>query len=123
MTGQTTIRLGMHGRLFQIVMLLAPLATLAGCMGVGATAPSASDVTHAVRALVQQQHAAFGASAGKAMTGQVGVHSFGCNPAPDHRGYLCETRITRSPPGHASQTMNRLVRLVKTADGWQATMQ
>lgn len=123
MTGDTTLRPGMKTRIFQILVLLALLATVAGCVGAGGNAPSDSDVTRAVRALVKQQHAAFGASAATPSTSQVDVHNFGCNPAPDHRGYLCETRITSHQSGHGAQTLNRLVRLVKTTGGWQATMQ
>lgn len=117
----------MHAHRFRTFVLFAVCALLAGCTG--AAAPTDSDVTAAVRALLQQQHLTFGAGhavANAAPSGQataVTVQNFGCNPAPDHRGYLCEIRITGGPSGGAQPPLNRLVRLVNTASGWQATMQ
>lgn len=97
-------------------VLLAFAMALAAC-GASQPPPTNQDVTAAVRALLQQQHAAFGAAA-DAATAEVKVYD--CSPAPDHRGFLCETAISTAPPASAAQ---RLIRMVRTANGWQATME
>lgn len=96
---------------------LACCLLLAGCSSAG-TAPTDADVTHAVTALLQAQSSAFGSAS--TATEVTHVKTFDCNPAPDHRGYLCETSITFAPP---TPSLQRLVRMVQTANGWQATMQ
>lgn len=90
---------------------------LAACSNQG-VAPTDADVTHAVETLLQTQHPAFGSAATAAKVTH--VKTFDCNPAPDHRGYLCETSIAFAPP---AAPLQRLVRMVHTANGWQATMQ
>ncbi|TAN04969.1 MAG: hypothetical protein EPN38_12020 [Rhodanobacteraceae bacterium] len=112
----------------QVLALSAVLALIAGCAG--GAAPSDGDVNRAVRALLKQQHLTFGAGNAAAVrapssrpAAPTRVQNFGCNPAPDHRGYLCEIGITGGQSPGKQPSLNRLVRLVKTARGWQATMQ
>lgn len=104
-----------HQRRVALILALLPLL-LAGCSGGGA--PTDADVTHAVTVLLHAQGATFGGAQAAAKVTH--VKTYDCNPAPDHRGYLCETSIAFAPP---APSLQRLVRMVNTPHGWQATMQ
>lgn len=100
---------------------------LAGCLGSTGPVPSDADVTQAVRAAVLANNtpAATAADAGApAPTVTVtGVKNLGCNPAPDYKGYLCETIIDARSATQGASRKTRLVRMVHGPDGWRATMQ
>lgn len=97
------------------IALSALTAALAACSA-HQPPPADQDVTAAVRALLQQQSVTFGGDAATV----VSVQAYACSPAPDHRGFLCETAIALAPP---AKTQQRLVRMVRTPSGWQATLQ
>jgi hypothetical protein len=103
---------------------------MAGCLDRHGPQPTTQDVARAVRALVIANNAPPGMAptipGGPPTLSRVQVNSvrnLGCNLAPDHKGYLCGTVIELVRPGQGEQKMTRLVRLVRTHNGWKATMQ
>lgn len=117
----------MKARNAWIVALVALALPLAGCLGSAGPAPTDQNVAHAVRAVVLADNAApaTATSAGTAARAfaVTRVRNLGCNPAPDYKGYLCETVIDTRSAKRGPHQKTRLVRMVHGTDGWQATMQ
>jgi len=118
----------MKHRIHGGAVLLAASLALAGCAGANGPAPTHAEVTQAIHAMIAAEYAPGGSAQplhGKdaAAPTVASVKDYGCDLAPDMHGYLCDTVITLTRPGHAPKPMTRTVRMVKTASGWHATMQ
>lgn len=98
------------------------VAALAGCAGSAGAAPSDQDLVQAVRAMVKANIAEYGSAKAQQTTVER-VQNLGCNLAPDHRGYLCQTVIETRHPDAGAQQMTRIVRMLRTPQGWHAVMQ
>ena len=99
-------------------------AVLAACASAAGPAPTHAEVTAAVRAALQHDAAQFGPSrfAG-ADAGQATVTDYGCSPAPDRHGYLCQVKIVLPGTADGAQSLQRIVRMVHSADHWHANVE
>ncbi len=114
----------MNLRTTRLGLAIALALPLAGCLGASQPAPSDAAVAQAVTRLLLTANAAPpSAGATASALAVTGVKNLGCNPAPDYKGFLCETLIDTQSRTHGARQQQRLVRMLKTAGGWQATMQ